>query len=126
MKGFVDLRVATNSDLNAAIANVAGNGVYFSPSFLRLKSERMMNPMSFDKILSDREMEVLSLIAAPFSDQEIADELGISQLPAEKHRFNMMRKLGLTSTMELTRFLHVSRGIALHPPRSGCRLAFHL
>ena len=110
VRGFVDKRVSTAFNFHQAIANVEAEMVYYSPSFQRLKAERLMNPLSFDKILSDREIEILALIAAPYNDSEVAVELGISQGTAEKHRFNMLRKLGLATTTELVRFAR-TRGI---------------
>jgi DNA-binding NarL/FixJ family response regulator len=114
VKGFVDTPSATVPILREAISRVAANGVYFSPGFLELKSARKRDSMSFDKILSDRELEVLSLIAAPFNDREIAAALGISPQTAEKHRFNLLRKLSLPTTTELTRFAR-ARGIIKQP-----------
>jgi|GEM_PF-263677 len=114
IKGFVDTQFATASAIRQAIESVAADGVYFSPSFLRLKAERRMDPRSFDKILSDREMSVLALVATPFSDREIANELSISPETVEKHRFNMLRKLNLRTTTELMRFARL-HGIACSP-----------
>lgn len=118
VKGFVDKRVATTADLRVALTNVTANGFYFSPSFVQKKSERRMNPMSFDKILSDREMAVTELIAVPLSDREIAVELGISHQTVEKHRFNVLRKLGLKTLAELVRFARL-HGIALVPGQAS-------
>ncbi|HEX2860952.1 MAG TPA: response regulator transcription factor [Lacunisphaera sp.] len=114
VRGFIDARTATISVLHEAITRVAAHGIYYSPTFLELKAARKRNSMSFDKILSDRELEVLSLIAAPFTDREIAATLGISAQTAEKHRFNLLRKLGLPTTTELTRFAR-DRGIIRRP-----------
>jgi len=110
VSGFVDKRVSTAFNFHQAIANVEAGITYFSPSFQQLKLERTMDPASFDKVLSDREIEILALIALPCSDGEVAIELGISQATAEKHRFNMLRKLGLSTTLELVRFAR-ARGI---------------
>lgn len=115
IRGFLDKRAVTATALNTAIEKIFAGGVYFSPSLLRLRSERIRNSTSFDKILSDRELEVLALIAVPFSYREIATELGISPQTVEKHRFNVLRKLGLTTTTELARFARTC-GIALHLP----------
>lgn len=112
VRGFVDNRAVRISDLSEAIAKVAADGVYFSPSFLRLRSARVRDSTSFDKILSDRELSVLALIAVPFSDREIGAELGISPETVEKHRFNILRKLELKTTAELVRFAR-THGIAL-------------
>jgi DNA-binding NarL/FixJ family response regulator len=114
VKGFVDTGSATVPVVREAISRVAANGVYFSPGFLELKNARKRDSMSFDKILSDRELEVLSLIATPFNDREIAVTLGISPQTAEKHRFNLLRKLSLPTTTELTRFAR-ARGIIKQP-----------
>jgi DNA-binding NarL/FixJ family response regulator len=110
VRGFIDKRGATIPVLREAVAKVAANGVYFSPVFLQLNLARKRDSMSFDKILSDREMEVLSLIAMPLNDREIAAALGISPQTAEKHRFNLLRKLSLANTTELSRFAR-DRGI---------------
>ena len=118
IRGFVDKRVATAFNFHQAIANVEAELTYYSPSFLRLKAERIINPVSFDKILSDREIEILALIALPLSDGEIATDLGISQGTAEKHRFNILRKLGLSTTTELMRFAR-KRGIVCSQPYNG-------
>ena len=57
----------------------------------------------FPKI-SRREKEVLRLIIQEHTTQEIADKLFISSKTAENHRSNIMRKLGLHSTIELVRY----------------------
>lgn len=121
IRGFVDKRTAIPFNFHQAIANVEADGVYYSPSFLRLKQERMKNSMSFDKILSERELSMLELIATPFSDREIATELGLSPNTVEKHRFNILRKLGLNTTTELVRFARL-RGI-VRTPRSQAMTA---
>ena len=87
VQGFVDKTVAMSSELRSAVAQVAAGSVYFGARFLRIKAARLSNPLSFDKILSDREMAILVLIATPFTDGEIALELGISPSTVEKHRF---------------------------------------
>jgi DNA-binding CsgD family transcriptional regulator len=54
------------------------------------------------KILSDREIEVLSLIAQGFINKEIADKLNISQTTVVTHRQNITYKLGIKSVSALT------------------------
>lgn len=60
--------------------------------------------------LSFREREVIRLIANGMGNKQIADSLDISIKTVEKHRQNLMDKLGLHSTAELTRFA-VATGI---------------
>ena len=55
------------------------------------------------KALTHREQEVLQLIAEGKSAKEIADQLNIGIKTAEKHRQNLMNKLQLKSTAELTK-----------------------
>jgi len=104
VNGFVDKNTNTVAVLKKAIATVAGGMNYFSPEFLRLKAERHGDPHSFDKLLTDRERGMLSLIGEPLQDWEIAMKLGVSEQTVEKHRFNIMKKLELRSTVEMVRY----------------------
>ena len=54
--------------------------------------------------LSPREREVLRLIAAGRSNQQIADELSVSRRTATTHATNILNKLGLDSRAELIAF----------------------
>ena len=53
------------------------------------------------------------MVGEPMSDAEIAAQLKLSPETVEKHRFNIMRKLGLTSRAESARF---ARRCGLTPP----------
>jgi FixJ family two-component response regulator len=53
--------------------------------------------------LSDREREILTAVAAAKSSKIIARELHISTKTVEKHRANIMRKVGAANTAELVR-----------------------
>lgn len=122
IRGFVDKRMSTRFNFHQAIANVEVDLTYYSPSFQRLKAERAGNQDSFDKILSEREIEILALLAVPFNDAEVAGKIRISEGTVQKHRFNILKKLSLNSTTELIRFAR-SRGIirplaAVHPATS--------
>ncbi len=110
--GYVPKRAAPN-DLIAAIHAVQGGGVFLFPSVARVLvqdylqrtaqsgGERPGRP--FDT-LTDREREVLSLIAQGLSNQEIADQLVISVKTVNRHRENIMTKLDLHSRVELVRY----------------------
>jgi DNA-binding NarL/FixJ family response regulator len=102
--GFVDKNTNTVAALKKAITAVGEGGTYFSAEFLRLKKLRHGNPSSFDKLLTDRERDVLALIGEPFHDREIALRLELAEETVEKHRFNILRKLGLAGTAELVRY----------------------
>ena len=59
-------------------------------------------PVSKEKILSDREIEVLSLIVKGLINKEIADRLHIGLTTVITHRKNIMEKLGVKSVSALT------------------------
>ena len=107
--GYVPKRAAPN-DLIAAIHAVRSGGVFLFPSVARLlvmdyrqRVEREGSAGVFD-ILTEREREVLVLIAQGLSNQEIADKLVISIKTVNRHRENIMAKLNLHSRVELVRY----------------------
>lgn len=116
VQGFVDKNTNTVTVLKAAITAVGQGKTFFSDTFVRLKAARHGNPLSFDKLLSNRERAVLALIGEPQNDREIASRLGISAGTVEKHRFNLLNKLGLQSTIELARYAR-EHGFTLVVPR---------
>jgi DNA-binding NarL/FixJ family response regulator len=64
---------------------------------------------SFD-VLTPRELQVLKLIAEAYTSKEIARELVISVKTVERHRQNILDKLGMSDRVELTRYA-VRRGL---------------
>jgi DNA-binding NarL/FixJ family response regulator len=104
VQGFVDKNTNSVAMLQAAIGAVAQGRVWFSDAFLKTKAARLRDPRSFDKILTQRERDVLALVGLPLSDAEISAELEIAIETVEKHRFNILRKLDLQSTTELVRY----------------------
>ncbi len=57
-----------------------------------------------DSILTPREEEIVKLIAEGHSSKEIADTLVISVKTVDRHRANILQKLGLRDRLDLTRF----------------------
>ena len=64
--------------------------------------------------LSSREVEVLQLVAEGKANKQIARELGISIKTVEKHRQNLMNKLGIHDAAGLTRYA-VAAGVIESP-----------
>jgi DNA-binding NarL/FixJ family response regulator len=62
------------------------------------------------EILTPRELEVVKLIAEAFTSKEIADLLVISLKTVERHRENILEKLGMRDRVELTRYA-IRRGL---------------
>jgi len=104
VNGFVDKNTNTVATLKQAIEAVAAGRIWFSETFLRVKAARHRDPRSFDKLLTDRERSVLTLLGEPLADHEVAQQLGIAPETVEKHRFNILRKLDLATTTELVRY----------------------
>jgi DNA-binding NarL/FixJ family response regulator len=67
-------------------------------------------------VLTPREMEVLTLVAEGYTNQEIADKLVLSVKTVQAHRANVMEKLGLHDITHLVRFALRHRLIPPEPP----------
>jgi len=108
--GYVPKRAAPN-DLISAIHAVHNGGVFLFPSVARVLVQDYVQRAaragtaghSFD-VLTEREREVLTLIAQGLSNQDIADQLVISTKTVNRHRENIMAKLNLHSRVELVRY----------------------
>jgi len=61
-------------------------------------------------VLTPRELEVLKLIAEAYTSKEIAQQLFISVKTVERHRQNILDKLGMRDRVELTRYA-IRRGL---------------
>ena len=103
--GYV-LKEAADAELVAAIREVAQGGRYVHPELgARLvAAESAERKRAEEDPLSDREREVLRLLALGHTNQEIAKQLYISVRTAETHRAHIMQKLRLSSRAELVRY----------------------
>jgi two-component system, NarL family, response regulator NreC len=103
--GYV-LKEAADAELVAAIREIADGGRYVHPELgARLvAAETAERRRAEEDPLSDREREVLRLLALGHTNQEIAKELYISVRTAETHRAHIMQKLRLTTRAELVRY----------------------
>ena len=95
-------------ELVAAVKTVLGGGTYFSKSLRRAPVEPGLyarrEPALSPAALTDREREVLQLIAEGYSTKEIGDRLDVSPKTVSTHRTHIMEKLGLTTVAALTRY----------------------
>jgi len=100
------LKEAADAELVQAIREVAAGGRYVHPTLgARLaQAEVEAARREADDPLSDREREVLRLLALGHTNQEIAKQLYISVRTAETHRAHIMQKLGLGTRAELVRY----------------------
>jgi two-component system response regulator NreC len=113
--GYV-LKEAADTEVVTAIREVAAGGRYVHPELgARLVAAEAEAARQADEDpLSDREREVLRLLALGFTNQEIAKQLFISVRTAETHRAHVMQKLRLGSRAELVRYA-IAHGLLEQP-----------
>ena len=100
------LKEAVDRDVVAAIRDVAAGGRYVHPALgaRMITADAKERKRAEEDPLSDREREVLRLLALGHTNQEIATQLYISVRTAETHRAHIMQKLRLESRAELVRY----------------------
>jgi DNA-binding NarL/FixJ family response regulator len=110
------LKSATDEDLLPAVRAVASGKPFFSPAVAAVLVEDYVRRLqtkgltdSFD-LLTDREKEVLQLLAEGRSNKEVATQLNVGLSTIETHRANLMQKLNLHSTAEIVLYA-VRKGI---------------
>jgi len=101
------LKDATDEDLLPAIRAVAAGKSFFSPAVSGVLAEEYIRQLqdrgltdSYD-LLTDREKEVLQLLAEGRANKEVAALLDVGVSTVETHRANLMQKLNLHSTAEI-------------------------
>ena len=116
-RGYL-LKDNADEDIERAIRSVAVGKPYFSPAIARAllaDDVRLMRKRgvqdSYD-LLTEREREILQLLAEGNSNKEAAAILNLSPYTVETHRTNMMQKLGLHNTAEIVLYA-VRKGIII-------------
>jgi DNA-binding NarL/FixJ family response regulator len=110
------LKDSADVDLIHALRAVAQGKSFFSPSVAKIIADEYVRQLADRGVtdryetLSEREREVLQLIAEGRSNKETAAQLHISPTTVETHRAHIMEKLDLHSTAEIVLFA-VRRGI---------------
>ena len=109
--GYV-LKRAEGDELINAIRVIHAGGTFLDPSVAGVVADDVRGDAPADSYdtLSEREREVLVLLAQGQTYQQIADALFISVKTVDFHRANILRKLDLSSRADLTRFA-VQRGL---------------
>ncbi|MYU09716.1 response regulator [Streptomyces sp. SID8361] len=109
------LKDAEPSEVVAAIRAAAAGDVFLDPAVARQLTQEIVSPPTGLSALTSRERDVLILVAQGCSNQEIADELIISERTARTHVSNVLRKLQLTSRTQAA-LVAVRQGLV--PPQS--------
>jgi len=105
-KGYL-LKDSAEEDLVQAVRTVASGRPFFSPKITQTLLDDYVRQLrqkglkdSYD-LLTEREKEVLQLLAEGKSNKEVAGILDLSVYTVETHRTNLMQKLGLHNTAEI-------------------------
>jgi two-component system, NarL family, response regulator NreC len=110
------LKDATDEDLIPALRAVTQGKPFFSPAVTAVLVEDYMRQLRARgltdtyHLLTDREKEVLQLLAEGRSNKEVATLLDLGLSTVETHRANLMQKLGLHNTAEIVLYA-VRKGI---------------
>jgi len=106
--GYV-LKQSPPPQLLQAIRVVGSGGIYLDPAITARVADGLLDgrqdgSRASAAVISERESEVLRLVAVGNSNKEIADRLNISVKTVEVHKANAMRKLGLTGRVDIIRY----------------------
>lgn len=95
--GYV-LKRSDPADIRSAVASVLAGRRYFSADLERREGPRLV------ALITARERQILALIVSGKTNKQMAAHLGISPRTVETHRESVMRKTGVSSVAELTRY----------------------
>jgi two-component system, NarL family, response regulator NreC len=108
------LKSAPHDELMSAIESVSLGNAYLHPAATKRLMEEYLGSIkdSHDTyhLLSDREKEVLTLVAKGYANKEIAEQLVISVKTVETHKGNLMEKLQMRTRPELVEYA-VKKGL---------------
>jgi len=113
--GYV-VKDATHSELVMAMQKVLTGGRFLSPDISEkvidgyLEGQKALRTKTPWDTLTQREREILKLVAEGYKNKDVADYLFISVKTVEKHRANLMRKLDLHNAAGLTA-LAIEKGL---------------
>lgn len=104
-KGYV-LKTSSKTELVTAIRTVYDGGTYVNQEMADELTKRLKDPAGSSeknplKVLTNREVEVLMLIAQGYTNKEIAEKIFVSVKTVEVHRSKIYSKLGIKSRAEL-------------------------
>lgn len=106
VKGYL-LKDAVQADLLRAVRAVATGRSFFSPAIAQTLAEDYVRQLQHRgledsyELLTEREREVLQLLAEGKSNKEVATVLNVSPYTVETHRTHLMQKLNLHNTAEI-------------------------
>lgn len=105
--GYVLKKYAQQELLNAIQA--VGNGRQFWSAEVNRALLTALQPQETENHVTERELEVLKLLAQELTSKQIAEKLFISERTVETHRKNLMRKTGASNAIGLVRYAYSHR-----------------
>ena len=102
-RGYV-LKSDDEQELVAAIEAISRHKPFFTPTASEALLDNLLRSTPKESVLTEREREVVQLLAEGKSNKEVAVALDISVKTAETHRAAIIRKLGVDSLAELVRY----------------------
>jgi two-component system nitrate/nitrite response regulator NarL len=91
-------------ELRNALKQIAMGYPYVSPEITKIIMTEFNQPEEKSELLTDREREILRLIAKEYSNKQMAEKLFISERTVETHRKNIFRKTNTNTLVGLIKF----------------------
>jgi DNA-binding NarL/FixJ family response regulator len=105
--GYVVKRAADRDLVEACRATMRGEPFLYPAAVTALVADSLRRERNGEEPrspLTPRETEVIKLVAESYTNQQIAQALTISEKTVERHRANILEKLGMRDRVELTRY----------------------
>ena len=105
--GYVVKKVADRDLVEACRATIRGEPFLYPGAVTALINDYLRRARDGDEPrdpLTPRETEVIKLVAESYTNRQIAEALVISEKTVERHRANILEKLGMRDRVELTRY----------------------
>jgi DNA-binding NarL/FixJ family response regulator len=105
--GYVVKKVADRDLVEACRATVRGEPFLYPGAVTTLVKDHLRRAQAGEKPrgpLTPRETEVIKLVAESYTNRQIARSLVISEKTVDRHRANILEKLGMRDRVELTRY----------------------
>lgn len=101
---FVDKTQDDLKRLESALRDVMDWRMYFSRSVHECQLVMRNDPKAFDRLLTDKEIELMSLFGLGLRNEEIAEIVQIGVTTVQGHRKAVMKKLDIGTSLELMRY----------------------
>lgn len=104
VQGYI-LKNDASSELVEAVERVLNGKTFFSSKINQVLMEQLNEPNT-EKLLTERELEIIKLIVKEFSNKQIAEQLFISERTVETHRKNIFRKTESNNIVGLIKYAY--------------------